>query len=133
MSTDVFSIVREKTHEQLASLIDNDIKSDELHTFQVAKKFYRACMNGTRIEEQGLQPMVDIMKSVGGWPCVEPVDSWNPTNKWNWMDANKAFADVGLSLPSIISLSVDTDMKNSSGRIIVASIGDANGNIHVRY
>lgn len=121
MSTDVFSIVREKTHEQLASLIDGDIKPDELRTFQLAKKFYRACMNRTQIEEQGLQPMIDIIKTVGGWPCIEAVDRWNPAGTWNWMDATKALSDVGFSLSSIFSLSVDTDMKNSSRRIIVAS------------
>lgn len=126
VSTDVFSIVREKTHEQLASLIDEGIKPNELRTFQLAKKFYRACMNRTRIEEQGLQPMIDIIKSLGSWPCSEPLDRWDPAGTWNWMSANKAMADFGFSLSSLFSLSVDTDMKNSSARVIVASFGDAN-------
>lgn len=123
VSIDVFSIVRERTHEQLASLIDDDIQPGEMRTFQLAKMFYRACMNRTQIEEQGLQPMIDIIKLLHGWPCVEPVDRWNPKGTWNWMDANQALSDLGFGLSSLFSLSVDTDMKNSSRRVIVVSFG----------
>lgn len=133
VSMDMFGNVREKTHEQLASLVEEDIKANETRTFRLVKQFYRACMNETRIEEQGLQPMLDIMKSLGGWPCVEPIDRWNPTNTWNWMDANKALTYLGFSAFSLFSVTVDTDMKNSSARILTVIVlaTDRRPSIHI--
>lgn len=120
VSIDAFSLIREKTHEKLSALIEKDIEASDLKTFKLAKKLYRACMNRTRIEEQGLQVFIDIQKSLGGWPCIEE-NQWDQTFTWNWMDATKYFLDYGFSHLYMFVLSIDTDMKNSSRRRIVVS------------
>ena len=68
------------------------------------------------IEERGLNPILDIHKSLGGWPLLKG-ESWDEKS-WSWQHSVKNFRKKGYSTDYILDFSVGTDLKNSSRRII---------------
>lgn len=68
------------------------------------------------IEERGLEPVLDIHKTLGGWPVLEG-DNWNEKS-WSWQQSVKDFRKLGYSTDYILDFSVGTDLKNSTKRII---------------
>lgn len=79
-------------------------------------------MNKTLIEDTGLKPMVEIHKSLSGWPCVEG-DQWNQNFSWNWRISSRDLLNVGFGHTYLFVISIDTDMRNSSQKRIVVYIG----------
>lgn len=112
---DTFSLVRDKTQEQLYKLISSNVTSTDVRAFVLAKNLFQACMNRPTIETLGLQPVVDIHRSMGGWPCVEG-DQWDRSFSWNWIDASTKFRKLGFSHSYIFGLDINADMKNSTVR-----------------
>lgn len=117
---DTFTIIDNKLQEQLRILISKKVDKHDLAPFVMAKKLYKACMNTKWIEELGLKPMHQIMKQLGGWPVIVG-DDWDSKYEWSLMKAMKDFRKFGFSLDYIFELSIDTDLKNSSARIIYVS------------
>lgn len=76
-------------------------------------------MNQSLIENTGLKPMVEIHKSLNGWPCVEG-DQWN--QNWNWQNSSRDMLNVGFGHAYLFVISIDTDMRNSSIKRIVVHI-----------
>lgn len=60
--------------------------------------------------------MEDILQNYGGWPVVKG-DEWNERD-WNWMEINKRMSADGLEDALVFSLSILTDQRNSSRRIL---------------
>ncbi|XP_055295789.1 neprilysin-2-like isoform X2 [Sitodiplosis mosellana] len=118
VSVDTFGIVGDKMQYQLLRLIDSPIERRDIESFRLVKKLFSLCMNQTRIEELGLTPMIEIHKSLGGWPCVEG-DQWNQNLTWNWRDSSKNLLNAGFGHSYLFSISIDTDMRNSSRKRIV--------------
>lgn len=68
------------------------------------------------IEDRGLKPLSDKHEKIGGWPVVRG-DEWDKT-EWNWQNTIKIIRELGFSTDFLIDFSVETDLKNSSRRII---------------
>lgn len=77
-------------------------------------------MNQTRIEEAGLTPMIEIHKSLGGFPAVEG-DEWNENSTWNWQESSRDLLNAGFGHAYLFVISIDTDMRNSSRKRIVVN------------
>lgn len=60
--------------------------------------------------------MVEILDKYGGWPVVKG-DAWTPDN-WEWMIVNQNISKDGLDDTLLFSLSVLTDQRNSSKRVL---------------
>ena len=73
-------------------------------------------MNREKIEEQGVAPVLKVIKAMGGWPVLEG-DDWDKDN-FNWFDMVYRFRDFGYSVDYLVDFSVDTDLKNSSWRVL---------------
>ena len=73
-------------------------------------------MNREKIEEQGVAPVLKVLKDMGGWPVLEG-DDWDK-DKFNWFDMVYRFRDFGYSVDYLVDFSVDTDLKNSSWRVL---------------
>ncbi|XP_058793376.1 neprilysin-2-like isoform X2 [Phymastichus coffea] len=67
------------------------------------------------IEEQGLEPIIDVLEKLGGWPVL--LDDWNE-NTFDWKDSVYRNRIIGYSVDYFISFDIDVDSKNSSKRII---------------
>lgn len=70
-----------------------------------------------RIEEKGIQPLLDILESLGGWPVLKG-DQWDQDSSWTWVKSVGDFRQQGYSTDYFFDFSVGTDLKNSTRRII---------------
>ncbi|XP_044750361.1 neprilysin-2 isoform X2 [Coccinella septempunctata] len=111
-----FSIISDLLQEQLRSMIEEPIDPKEPKPFQLTKKLYRACMNKTLIEKEGLTTIHQIFRNLGGWPVLEG-DMWRDGD-FDWRKAVYKFRKHGYSVDYLIDFSVGIDLKNSTRRII---------------
>lgn len=72
-----------------------------------------------RIKEQGLKPLKDILRKMGGWPVLDGA-AWN-TSAFQWNHNIYINRDLGYSIDYIVDFSVTTNIKNSTWRIIDVS------------
>ena len=68
------------------------------------------------IDQNGLTPLLDRLKSLGGWPVLDG-DKWQDT-KFDWIQAIYIRRNLGYSVNSFIVLSVDADVKNNSKYVL---------------
>lgn len=68
------------------------------------------------IEQQGLDPLLNILQKLGGWPVLEG-DQWNE-NEFNWKESVYKFREMGYSVDYFIDFSIGVDLKNSTKRTI---------------
>lgn len=94
-------------------MISEDVKEDEIRPITMARRFFKSCMNRTRIEEEGIKPLIALKESLGGWPCVDGED-WDTS--WNWIRMARKARLLGLGTNSLISLWVGFDARNISVR-----------------
>lgn len=73
-------------------------------------------MISAAIEKQGLDPLLNILQQLGGWPVLEG-DNWNETG-FDWKESVYKFRNMGYSVDYFIDFSVGVDLKNSTKRII---------------
>ncbi|CAH1980231.1 unnamed protein product [Acanthoscelides obtectus] len=111
-----FSIISDALQEQLRAMIEEPIKPGEPKPFQLTKKLYKACMNKTLIEAEGLNTIHGILRQLGGWPVLEGME-WDE-GEFDWRRSVYKFRKLGYSVDYFIDFSVGVDVKNSTKRII---------------
>ncbi|XP_068624947.1 neprilysin-2 [Battus philenor] len=115
-SVNTFSIITDQLQEQIRTLLDDPIKEGEARPFVLAKTLYQACMNRKAIEARGVEPLLKMLKRLGGWPVLEG-DSWIPQS-FSWDESVYRFRDAGYSVDYFFDFSISVDVKNSTKRII---------------
>ena len=80
------------------------------------KRFYHECINETRLEDRGVQPVLDSLKSLGGWPILENDKDYSD---FRWYDQLYKLNKEGFAIDTILDHSVGIDSKNNSWRVIV--------------
>lgn len=115
-SVTTFSLISDKVTEQLRTLVEKPIDDDEAQPFKLVKKLFKSCLNKTRAEEKGLEPLKDILAGFGGWPVVVG-DSWDEES-FIWYEMIYKFRQVGYSVDYFIDFSITADLKNSTFRTI---------------
>jgi hypothetical protein len=78
--------------------------------------FFFSFAHPALIEERGIEPMLNIHKTLGEWPVLKG-DAWDE-NKWSWIQSVKDFRKTGYSTDYILDFSIGTDLKNTTRRII---------------
>jgi len=73
-------------------------------------------MDYDKLEVLGVQPLLDMMKELGGWPLLEG-DDWDADN-FNWWTWTHRVNRVGLSIDSLLTFSLGADDKNTSWRVL---------------
>lgn len=120
LSVSSLSSINDILQEQLRTIIEKPIYADEPKPFQQVKKLYRACMNTTLIENEGLGTIHSILKDLGGWPVLKGL-IWNEAD-FDWRKSVYKLRKVGYSADYFIGFFVEVDIKNSTRRIIYVSI-----------
>ncbi|XP_053978584.1 neprilysin-2 isoform X1 [Hylaeus volcanicus] len=115
-SVNTFTEISDKLQNQLRTSIEEKSEPNEPKHFRLAKNLYKACMNKTVIEQQGLDPLLKILSKLGGWPVLDG-DNWNE-NDFNWKESVYKFRKMGYSVDYYIDFSIGVDLKNSTQRII---------------
>ncbi|KAI5641316.1 peptidase family m13 domain-containing protein [Phthorimaea operculella] len=115
-SVNTFSIITDQLQEQIRALLDEPIAPAEPRPFVLAKTLYQACMNKTMIESRGVQPLLSMLKRLGGWPVLDG-DNWDEAG-FSWVESVFKFRRAGYSVDYFIDFSISVDVKNSTKRII---------------
>ncbi|XP_018009279.1 neprilysin-2 isoform X2 [Hyalella azteca] len=111
-----FSDVSDVLQEKLRTLVESEDSSEDTPSSLMVKQLYKSCMNTERIAEQGLQPLKDILREMGGWPAVEGF-AWD-RNRFDWVQNVYINRRLGYSVDLLFDFSITTNIKNSSWRII---------------
>lgn len=95
------------------SRMKNDNIASEMSAEQKAIYLYESCMNSDLLEKRGLEPLHDLLKSLGGWPVLDT--NWN-ASQFNWLELA---AKLRLYNNDVFLMQwVGPDIKNSQDNII---------------
>ncbi len=61
--------------------MESNTTADESHVFKQARDQYMSCMDLNRLEEIGLDPLVNLLEKFGGWPVLK--SNWDE-NAFDW-------------------------------------------------
>lgn len=123
-----FVTVHDKVQEQLRTIINEAPAANDTRPFAIAKAFNKACLDLEKMESHGIQPMVDIMHSYGGWPTVIG-DLWN-ARSWEWYNVIGPVLNDGLGISLLIRVDVTTNQRNSTARVLDVSIRYGSSQAH---
>ncbi|XP_049796462.1 neprilysin-2-like isoform X4 [Schistocerca nitens] len=116
-SVDTISALTDHLLEKLRNAIEEELTEAVVpRSLQLARDFYRACMNKPQIESRGVVPLQRVLQELGGWPAVEG-DSWDEAG-FDWRQSVYRFRRAGFSTDYFIKFSVETDHRNSTQRCI---------------
>nr|XP_033697094.1 membrane metallo-endopeptidase-like 1 [Tursiops truncatus] len=112
----VFDILQDELEIILKGVLENSTTKDR-PAVQKAKMLYRSCMNESEIEERDSQPLLDILKAVGGWPVA--TDKWSESVGARWeLEQQLAVMNAQFNRRVLIDLFIWNDDQNSSQHII---------------
>ncbi|KAJ8668518.1 hypothetical protein QAD02_010181 [Eretmocerus hayati] len=114
-SVDTFSMIDDDLQMQLRTSIEEEIKPNESRAFKLAKTLYQTCMDRSSIEEQGLQPLMEVLEALGGWPVL--LENWDESN-FDWQTSVYRNRKIGYSVDHFLSFDIDVDPKNSTQRML---------------
>lgn len=95
-------------------LLMKRIKSISFYINVISRYNFKKIISAV-IEQQGLDPLLNILRKLGGWPILE--NQWNET-EFNWKESVYKFRKMGYSVDYFIDFSIGVDLKNSTKRII---------------
>lgn len=131
-SLSVFSQNTADLNVKLRALIERAPSDDDPPIVGHMRNMYASCMNLTDIEARGDEPLLEVLRDLGGWPVVSGTFGSRQTtrpdtgaepepaqqNNFNWLDTLIKFRRRGFSHDMIIDLSVVPDVRNSRRYII---------------
>lgn len=109
----------DKINDQVHHLLQQPTFESDAPPLRMVKQLYAACMNTTQIEKVGMQPLIDQVESLGGWPVVKG-GSWNES-AWSWQKSVAQFRNCGFDMNYFFTLDVGSDPQNGTKRIIYVS------------
>jgi hypothetical protein len=92
-------------------------ETEELTCVMNARLLYDTCINETKIETDGIEPVLSLINELGGWPILQG-SSWNSTT---YNLSNLLFRLRQYNYNIIFRINTDVDEKNSSETDIVVS------------
>ncbi|XP_021015784.1 membrane metallo-endopeptidase-like 1 isoform X1 [Mus caroli] len=112
----VFDILRDELEVILKGVLE-DSTSQHRPAVEKAKTLYRSCMNQSVIEKRDSEPLLSVLKMVGGWPVA--MDKWNETMGFKWeLERQLAVLNSQFNRRVLIDLFIWNDDQNSSRHVI---------------
>ena len=90
---------------------------DDFESYQLARNFYKSCMNDEKLEQLGVEPALNRLKDLGGWPILDG-DNWSSEDTFKWWEWTYKANKAGFSYNFLVSLSIDADDKNASWNVL---------------
>lgn len=106
-SWSVRDIMEDQIQYQIKNMLEEPLHLQDPSAFNLAKKFYRACMNEGAIEAEGLKRVKDIFKQMGDWPTLYG-DNWREY-LFDWKKAVYKLREIGINFEFFLILSVQKD------------------------
>ncbi|ODM94494.1 Neprilysin-11 [Orchesella cincta] len=114
-----FSILRDKVASQLRVLFEENIEPREAKPFALAKKMYKSCMNTGLLERLRFEPLLKVLKEVGGWPVLLGNEWRSSKDSWQrWENLVVWFKELGLNMDYFVKIAVEQDVRNVEKRYI---------------
>ncbi|CAL8073610.1 unnamed protein product [Orchesella dallaii] len=114
--TDHFAKINDRviiaTQRIIAKNVSTSTRSpnDSNKGLRLAKSFYYQCTDIEQLERDGLDPILNILETHGGWPLLNgyaPNDTWTQRWSFNWI---KVVAILQrLSIPTLLSIEIKQD------------------------
>lgn len=140
VASDTFEILRESLDEALKELLVSDEKEsahkprgrkqkrNQQHHRDTnkqrrknaetkAKNLFRSCMNYEAIEKRGIEPLLELLETFGGWPLLD--DSWDEKN-FDWLKLTALLRKYNNDI--LIVEWVGADIQNSNHNVIQVSL-----------
>ncbi|XP_069671144.1 endothelin-converting enzyme homolog [Periplaneta americana] len=104
---DYFQILQETFDNLSKEVLESPVNEGEPAAVSKAKNTYAACMDTDSLDSRGLEPVVQLLQSWGGWPVLN--SSWSQLT-WNRMgDIVSEFA-----VPFVFSISITANLDNAN-------------------
>uniref|UniRef100_W8BVC8 Membrane metallo-endopeptidase-like 1 n=1 Tax=Ceratitis capitata TaxID=7213 RepID=W8BVC8_CERCA len=113
-SISTFEVLSDEQQVVLKGVLEESIKDDDNIATIKAKQFYKSCMDLPQIRKIGEGRLMDVLKSLGGWPVITP--NWQPPNMT--IEQLMGILRGVYSEPVLVELYVGADDKNSSINIL---------------
>lgn len=101
--------------EEVRRIVVSNVTKNDIDPFIVVKKFYQKCIDRPEIEELNSEPLLKVMKQLGGMPILTP--NWNES-AFKWEKTANEMVDVGFVTDYLVEMSIDVDPRNISKNII---------------
>uniref|UniRef100_A0A1B6MRS1 Peptidase M13 N-terminal domain-containing protein n=1 Tax=Graphocephala atropunctata TaxID=36148 RepID=A0A1B6MRS1_9HEMI len=103
----------ETVNEQLKTILDEPLKPGAPKFEHDLKKLYRLCMDQDKINARGIQPAVELLRKVGGWPVLEEKYDRN-WNVWSLLETEIAVEQIVHSGGIFFQLGVGKDFLDNT-------------------
>lgn len=122
-SVSMFSLIQDELDKKLRALVEQDASENDPPIVGRMRNLYASCMNVSQLEEFGNKPLLDAIKSFGGWPVLGAKSGWTQESSKNfdWLDLLIKFRKSGFNHDILIDLSVSADFRNNTRHIIDVS------------
>ncbi|XP_045459910.1 neprilysin-4-like [Melitaea cinxia] len=117
-SWDQLAILRERLVSDLRELLEDSNNEGLPESVLKAKAMYRTCIDVDKLEEKGIEPIQNLLESLG-LPKRPPTE---PTANLTWEDvAGRGRRMLGLSV--LVSVQVSEDVRNTSrNRVVIEQV-----------
>jgi membrane metallo-endopeptidase-like protein 1 len=108
-------------------LLEDEPTPGDFVSYQLARDYYKSCIDEEKREDLGIQPILYKLKEFGGWPVVEG-KKWQQEDSFKWWEWNYKIDGAGYASDVLILVGIVPDSKNTSLRVITidqASLGMA--------
>lgn len=93
--------------------VENRMRRQERNAELKAKNLFRSCMNYEVIEKRGIEPLLELLKSLGSWPLLD--SNWDEKN-FDWLELVANLRKYNNDI--LIVEYVSADIQNSNNNII---------------
>lgn len=114
-----FNIIEDELSIQLRKLVEEPVQANEIVPFQNVKTLYNVCMNTSQAEFRGIQPLLDVLQQLGGWPVIG--QDWS-FFEWTWENFFAGSKRKGFGVSSLFAFEVDTDFMDTTRRTITVRV-----------
>uniref|UniRef100_A0A6G1S6H5 Membrane metallo-endopeptidase-like 1 n=1 Tax=Aceria tosichella TaxID=561515 RepID=A0A6G1S6H5_9ACAR len=115
-----FITVQEELDNKLRILIEREPQLNEPPIVEKMRNFYASCMDTDRLETSGNEPLLDVIRKLGGWPMLGESSGWTHESEesFNWLETLIKFRELGLETNVLFGVTVKMDLKNTRHYII---------------
>nr|W4VS99.1 RecName: Full=Neprilysin-1; Flags: Precursor [Trittame loki] len=100
--------------DTVAEILKNATSENHATSVLKSANYFQACMDAEARETQGVEPLKNLLTSLGGWPMATP--GWSGAN-YHWQ-TQVATVTRNLGIRPIIDVFVDADANRTSQHII---------------
>lgn len=115
----VQDIMEDEIQSQIKNILEKDLNENDLPAYNIAKKFYRACMNESTIQMDGLKRIKQIFKQIGGWPTLDG-NNWRES-QFDWKRSLYRLRRVGINFEIFFTIYLDKDKTDPNKYVLNVS------------